>query len=325
MHKEYQYTSAFAAHIAAYIAERRSAGYMFDNPAYWLSRFDRFCVETKVTDPSMSKELFDAWSISIPNESKTTQNNRLEALKNFSVYLNGCGISSYVPHRLPMPEKKVPYLMSDDDIKAFFKAVDEYYPMGNVSEFKRLAYQYKVLFRMIYCCGLRNSEACELRAENIDLDTGKIEIIHSKGDKDRLVYLPEDLRLMCRSYRKWLRTELGYDSEWFFPGKDPVKFILKTRVDRKFNELWNSTENASLCDKKPTVHCLRHAFVIKRMNEWMMQGIDLNNMMPYLSNHLGHSSPLESFYYYHQVEDTFRIIKQHEEILSTVIPEVISE
>lgn len=104
-----------------------------------------------------------------------------------------------------------------------------------------------------------------------------------------------------------------------------MKFILKTSVDRKFNELWNSTENASLCDKKPTVHCLRHAFVIKRMNEWMMQGIDLNNMMPYLSNHLGHSSPLESFYYYHQVEDTFRIIKQHEEILSTVIPEVISE
>ncbi len=30
-----------------------------------------------------------------------------------------------------------------------------------------MATEYKVLFRMIYCCGLRNNEACSLKTENV--------------------------------------------------------------------------------------------------------------------------------------------------------------
>lgn len=43
MHKNYCYTSTFANFIRNYISVRRGAGFMFDNPAYWLFRFDRFC------------------------------------------------------------------------------------------------------------------------------------------------------------------------------------------------------------------------------------------------------------------------------------------
>ena len=28
--------------------------------------------------------------------------------------------------------------------------------------------EYKVLFRVIYCCGLRNNEACSLKIKNVD-------------------------------------------------------------------------------------------------------------------------------------------------------------
>lgn len=78
---------------------------------------------------------------------------------------------------------------------------------------------------------------------------------------------------MCVDYLKWLRSELGNNCEWLFPGKHPTEHIPKTSVDRKFNEFWNATKAAEMIDRKPTVHCLRHAFVIKRVNLWMENGI----------------------------------------------------
>ena len=48
-------------------------------------------------------------------------------------------------------------------------------------------------------------------------------------------------------------------------------------------------------------------------------------MMPYLSKYLGHSSPDDTFYYYHQVEEAFSIIKQKDLSASFVIPEVADE
>ena len=74
-----------------------------------------------------------------------------------------------------------------------------------------------------------------------------------------------------------------------------------------------------------SVHCLRHAFVIKRMNLWMENDISLKVMMPYLSSYLGHSTPLETYYYYHQVEDAFTILQKKDVVSSQVIPEVCYE
>ncbi|MEG2374946.1 MAG: tyrosine-type recombinase/integrase [Niameybacter sp.] len=322
MHKEYKYSSVFGALITSYISERRMAGFMFDNPAYWLYRFDQFCVERKVTEAFITKDLFDLWSILSPTESKTTQNNRLTALRCFSVYLNTMSISSYIPHKLPKPEKIVPYLMDDQDIQSFFEQVDAYNPLLSVDSFERLAVEYKVLYRLIYCCGLRNSEACSLRVDDVDTINGILTIIHSKGDKDRMVYLSEDMCFLCYNYLQWLKDRISSQLEWFFPGRNPKKYIPKTSVDSKFNEFWSGTERSKNCDKKPTVHCLRHAFVIKRMNTWMENDIQLQVMMPYLSHYLGHKGPIETYYYYHQVEQAFTIIRRKDKISSSIIPEV---
>lgn len=324
MHKVYEYSSCFAELITQYISERRNAGFMFDNPAYWLYRFDQYCSEHEIQDIYISKKLYQEWSSVSDTETKVTQNNRLQALRGFSVYLNSLGISSYIPRILPKAEKNVPYLMEDSDIHAFFRQVDLYVPCSTVNAFNRMAVEYKVLFRMIYCCGLRNNEACSLRTDNVDTVHGSITVIHSKGDKDRVVYLSDDMRVLCSQYKTWL-ISLFPESEWFFPGKYRERHIPKTSVDRKFNEFWNATEPSKQADKKPTVHSLRHAYVIKRMNLWMKSDTDLKVMMPYLSRYLGHKGPVETHYYYHQVQEVFETIRRKDNISAKVIPEVHHE
>lgn len=322
MHKEYLYNSVFANLIKDYITSRRESGFIYDNPAYWLYRFDQYCSDKENSETAVTKPLFEAWAAKSDTETKTTQNNRLQALRNFCIYLNTMGISSYVPLNLPRPEKVVPYLMKDEDIREFFEQVDLYKATDHVPAFQRMACEYKVLFRMIYCCGLRNNEACSLKTENIDTDTGVLTLYHSKGRKDRVVYLADDLRKLCMEYRQWLDTQLGAASEWFFPGRNPECHIPKTSVDRKFNEFWNRTAASKICDKKPTVHCLRHAFVIKRINSWMEADTPLQVMMPYLSSYLGHMGPMETYYYFHQVEDAFQTVRRKDVVSPRVIPEV---
>ena len=127
---------------------------------------------------------------------------------------------------------------------------------------------------------------------------------------------------LLTEYLNKLRNDLDCHTQWVFPGKNPEQHLPKTLVDKKFNEFWNKTDYADTCDKKPTVHSLRHSFVVKRMNNWMEQGLDLNVMMPYLSKYLGHKGREESFYYYHQVDSAFRIIRQKDTKSANAISEV---
>lgn len=93
-------------------------------------------------------------------------------------------------------------------------------------------------------------------------------------------------------------------------------------IDRRFNIAWNATSFASACPDKPTVHSLRHTFVVKRMNAWMEQNIPLRSMLPYLSKYLGHKSIEDTFYYYHQLDSAFRIVHNKDSRSKVIIPEV---
>ena len=151
---------------------------------------------------------------------------------------------------------------------------------------------------------------------------GTLTIVHSKGDKDRVVYLSDDVReLLCR-YRDYLTGHLGYLPFWFFPSRHPEKPVHKATLDRRFNMAWNQTPFSGTTSKKPTVHSLRHSFVVDRMNSWLEEGLPYDRMLPYLSRYLGHSGIEESMYYYHLDERANILIRKGDRAAGRVIPEV---
>jgi integrase len=166
-------------------------------------------------------------------------------------------------------------------------------------------------------------EACRLRRSCVDLKEGLISILHTKGDKDRLVPLATDVQSLCTDYDAMMQRIIP-DREWFFPGMRPDRPFEKTSLDRKFHQLWACTPSAALVDRQPTIHCLRHTFVVNKVNEWMDAGVNLGTMMPYLSRYLGHASIAETQYYYHTIAQAFPIVRRHNAISTTIIPEVDS-
>ena len=161
-----------------------------------------------------------------------------------------------------------------------------------------------------------------MRRSCVDLKKWTLKILQSKGNKDRLVFLADDVLALCRTYDARIQS-ISPDRYWFFPGWNQDRPLQKTSVDKKFGEFWNKTPCADKVDKKPTVHCLRHTFVVDKMNEWMNAGMDAGAMMPYLSRYLGHSSIGETQYYFHTIEQAFPIVRQHDAMAKSVIPAVV--
>lgn len=328
MLKTYSYTGPLKKYIEGFIKQKRTQGYSYEFEAYILQKFDEYCIQNKVSETDISKESLKKWMTLRESESKSYLGQRISFIRQFLIYMNSLGISTYIPRNFSTREVHVPHILSDAEITAFFQQADSYKLLPTYQHhvmpvvFSRLAVEYQIIFRLIYCCGLRNSEACNLSVKDVDHENGVITIIHSKGDKDRLVYLSDDMNQLLTKYLDKLKNEFNCHSQWVFPGRNPQDHLPKTSVDRKFNEFWNETPYADICDKKPTVHSFRHSFVVKRMNKWMEQGIDLNVMMVYLSKYLGHRGRAESFYYYHQVDSAFRIIRQKDKRSVNAIPEV---
>ncbi|TXT43711.1 MAG: integrase family protein [Spirochaetes bacterium] len=314
------YTSSLTRYITGLITQKQASGYIYEYEAYILESFDRFCVENHYNAGTITREMVMHWAIQRPTESKNYRNQRVSFVRQLARYMQSLGENAYIPKKFASETVEVPHVLSREELTSFFNVVDAYMPPQ--PSFRRLVPTYQVLIRLFYCCGLRLSEGCYLRRSCVDLKTGTLEILQSKGNKDRLVFLADDVLALCRTYDARMQSIIP-DRYWFFSGRHRDRPLQKTSVDKKFGEFWNKTSYAGKVDKKPTVHCLRHTFVVDKMNEWMQAGMDTGAMMPYLSRYLGHSSIEETQYYFHTIEQAFPIVRQHDAMGKSVIPEVV--
>ena len=318
-------TSVVAPYIDGMLAEKHSHGYSYESEELVLNRFDTYCVMNGLDTLEISRDFLCGWMERSDNEGEFNHGKRISCVRQLLLFMASCGIRVYIPHDFCHFKKALPHIFDQDEIKEFFAVVDSnqaatHHKKGEA----RLANEYSLVFRWYCCCGLRNSEAAGIAVRNVDLENGILTILDSKGNKDRLVYLPEDLKKSSKEYFNYLTDTLGFVPVWFFPGINPEKPLPNTSIDNVFTRLWGRTKYAG-CSNKPTVHDFRFTFVVSRMNLWAENGLDLQVMMPYLSRYLGHKSTNETMYYYYLVHDAYKTVKKKDSLASEVIPEVTYE
>ena len=318
------FASCFAEDLERFLRKKQDAGFQYDSAEYTLRRFDKYCADRPVSAPTVTKDLVDSWLGSFDDCCAVTVAGRASVIRQFSLFLLSIGKEAYVPGSKPHGKKRQVHVLSDDEINALFEKIDQYSPGLHAAPFCRLAVEYRVLFRLLLCCGLRVSEARKLKKNDVDLQDGTLLIRNGKGNKDRIVYLPDDLRVLLIRYTDRLMEDYDDCSVWLFPAREMDNLLSVSLIDKRFNEAWNATPFSQTCPDKPTVHSLRHTYVVKRMNLWMEQGIPLRSMLPYLSKYLGHKSVEDTFYYYHQLDTAFRIIHDKDRQSKVIIPEVLA-
>ena len=167
-----------------------------------------------------------------------------------------------VAERIPWPKvpHKQPVVLSGTEVLEVLAAVDN-----------RVAV---VVLSAAYAAGLRITEACRLRSENIDSKRGVIHVCLGKGDKDRYVMLSERLLTLLREYYRKVRPLGG----WLFPGGRPGQPITREAVSKALQKTMRTLK----LNKRVTAHTLRHSFATHLLES----GSDIR----FIQVVLGHSS-----------------------------------
>ena len=152
-----------------------------------------------------------------------------------------------------------------------------------------------VLFRTIYACGLRASEARLLRFGDVDVEAGVLTIRDGKGGKDRQVPVSAPLRDRLADYHARVAGRTG--GEWFFPGTAGQPLTL-ANIDKNFRRfLWQARIPHGGRGHGPRVHDLRHTMAVNNLRSWFAPGEDVGALLPVLQAYMGHSSIADTDYY----------------------------
>ena len=307
--------------LTQFISYKRAQGYKYKSNEESLDRFIKFSVDFGLTENRLSKELVDAYASKRPDETPKNHANRVSDLKQFTIYLNERGYEAYIPSVSKVskrPSSFVPYIFTHDEIFRIFQTVDKLKPNSRYNS----AVVYPVLIRMLYGCGLRISEALDLRVGDVDLVNGILTIKKSKFDKDRLIPMSESLNSICKKFYKQIH-KTSTKNDYFFKNKNGKRRNKKTVYDQFREILWLSKIPYGGKGKGPRLHDMRHVFCCHSLKEISDKGIDLYCALPVLSTYLGHSSVTATEKYLRLTEELYPdIIKRMNNTTSYVYPEV---
>jgi len=318
--------SIFANNIAEFVTQKRALGCKCNAAIEALNMFDDFCVSQNVNSLCITKDLMQQWCCKRPIESESTHRFRVSWARAFSRFLADNGISAPSEFH-PLPKRSddfVPYIFSKEEIMRLISTVDNCNNKPNPgSPVRHLVYP--VLFRILYGCGLRVSEATKLKTADINLDNGTFIIREAKFGRDRMIAVSDSLLSVCRSYRAEEMMQ-SFESNYFLPARDHGYYDTSTIYAdfRKYLLLSGIPHKGR--GKGPRLHDIRHTFAVHTLNNWAAQGKDLYLCLPILQKYLGHTRLTSTEKYLRLVPDAYsQVTDPLERQLGTVFPEVCDE
>jgi site-specific recombinase XerD len=161
--------------ITALVTEKRAVGFKYVAEERVLTRFAAFCRTEFDRLEAPTQASVEAWIAAARRRGVTpaTLQTLVAPVRELARWLGRRGIPAYVlpTGTLPKPARYVPHIFTDTELAALFAQTDRCHYDVQVPV-RHLVMP--VLFRTIYACGLRASEARLLRVDDVDLDAGVV-------------------------------------------------------------------------------------------------------------------------------------------------------
>jgi integrase len=316
------YIGPFKDHIQNHIKLKQAVGYKYTTEAGHLKRFDRFTLENYPNATTLTKEIVLHWGSKKTYEAQANQNSRSSVIRQFAKYLDSVGIGAHILPKgyYPAEEQYTPYIYTVDELARFFVQTDK---CQYCYECPYRHYIMPVIFRMIYMCGLRLSEARLLKVGDVNLKDGVLTINHSKKDNCRLVPMSDLLTKRCRDFSKKVHSANRLEQDYYFPALGG-KSITKSNLYSNFRRfLRNAKISHGGRGHGPRIHDFRHTYAVHCLKRWVDQEKDLTVYFPVLKTYMGHDSFKETAYYLRMTADVFpNITLKMESKYSSIIPQL---
>jgi integrase/recombinase XerD len=320
---EKPFAGEFGDLLEAFVEHKRNLGYKYDTTRGNLQRFSIFTLNYDIENKVLSKQLVTDWTSKRKNESVKTWDHRNSDLRQFTVYLQNLGYDVFIPskcHRVSRVEY-IPHIFTHEEIARFLQVVDSIQPHPKSNKHASCP----LLFRLLYCCGLRISEALHLKISDVDFDKGVLFIRESKFGKDRIIPMSTPLTDMFIRYHNLFNRNNAHQ-DYYFRNKNgtPLKHDMVYKIYRKL--LWKAGISHGGKGKGPRLHDLRHVFCVHTLAKQVKDGVDLYVALPILSTYVGHKSVIATQRYVRLTAEAYpELIEKVSKTCAYVFPEVTED
>src|SRR3984885_11872682 len=237
----------------------------------------------------LGSEEVRSWQLFLLNEKRVKLSTYIQSICALRFFYQNTLHRRIEIDRIPLPryEKKLPVILSRDEVKALLEAPRNL--------------KHRAMLATMYGAGLRVSEVAKLKVSDLDRERRVIWVRGGKGHKDRQVMLAEPLREVLAAYWKWKRPV-----EWLFPGKKVDCPIATGSVFK----LCEAAAQAAGIAKPVHPHSLRHAFATHLLDE----GVNLLVIQALL----GHAHLRTTAGYLHLSDSAVRSTKSPLESLDSI-------
>ncbi len=299
--------SALHDALTEYLATRRALGTQLKWPESSLRRFVDFVESTGAE--FLTIELALRWAVQPMGVQRATHAGRLRIVRGFAAWLQVSDKRTQVPPPGLLPAKyrrPPPHIYSARELTALMAAAGQ---LRSASGLRGATF--KTLLGLLAATGLRPGEALALDLADVDLVGSLLIVRESKFGKSRFVPLEESTRNALAAYATFRDSVL--------PRRDTPAFLVSARglrlgasaVRRMFSKLCQAVglrprQHPRRSGRGPRLQDIRHSFATRRLVEWYRAGLDVDRLMPRLSTYLGHTSPVETYWYIQAVPELLR-------------------
>lgn len=297
-----EFVSAFLEHLQS---ERGASGYTIRNYRQALTEFIAWSQEERKQAPAwptLERDDFRAYLRYLGRHqlSRSAIRVRFSALRSLYKFhmrrgrITACPVKSVM---LPKPEKRLPRFLTPQQMLDLLKApMQEFARLQENAEHPPAEAPFRrdlAILETIYSCGLRISELCGLRVEDLDWSNQTVRV-RGKGKKERIVPIGSPALEAIRAYWNCLAERpMGVMPVFVRDGNEPEPMYPRLAQLRFKKYL----EIAKL-DPHLTPHKLRHSYATHLLNA----GADLRSVQELL----GHEHLVTTQVYTHLTTDRLK-------------------
>lgn len=260
-----------------------------------LKTFDNYCVLHSKKVTTLEKETVDGFLQVTDRRMFSSVLKDASVLRELGRYMQRIGMKdAYITNlRGSRKSSYTPYIFSQEQISLILqKASDFYSCYSSVNPNMRNAIS--CLYAVLYCTGMRISEALSLKLSEVSLPERTILVTESKSGRQRLLPISVSLAMNCSEY---LSNRSSYYNVYFFDsGSTLHDGMINTRTAYRYFRVL--LEEAGIAHRGkgngPRLHDLRDTFAVHSLQQLIHQGGDVNANLEYLSLYMGHRSIYET-------------------------------
>lgn len=310
----YGFKSILKEELYNFIEFKRSCGYKYEAAINHCKKIDNYWYSLNLNKIELNEEDVMNYAKRKDNESISYLKDRLYILKHFSLFLINQGYKNIYVYDYPIKQNKyqyVPYIYTEEDFTMFINAI-------NNSKFYEKE-TYTTIFKLLYCTGLRLSEATHIKYKDLNLLEKTIKITNGKNCNIRLIGLSNS---MVETLKKYLNKRFKIDDDYIFSSKNN-NFIRNTQLEHIFRIINDECKIGIDAINRPRIHDFRHGFAIKTLDNMYEKGYDYYTILPILSKYMGHADITHTEYYLRLTKHYhYKVIDKEISYANNVITEV---